>query len=786
MKKSYAFEAVSVILLIGLIGLLYFAIVSTSHTENAWEKKANGSVDYMFVGSDDTLYTFSGNDIAAFAKSGNLLWQLNVSSDWQVLNNWIMPEYEDESGYTSTVFGPYPIVAENDGSIYLFEMSALNETDIKAIGSNTTEKMAGNNTVYSSLEVPYITKPAKIVKISPNGNVEWAYSFLTNLSTYDIQGLVKPYNYGMKKPIAISVHGDRIYLFHDYTEDVLDLGGKLLFSIDNVSDPAAVDDLGQIYVVHAVKPTMEQFNQSIERTYTANGSISNYDAMMISEDLAYMLTSSTVEAYSREGSMLWSRDIGANVTRTYMDEQVWPYYNTLPLYSSGRLYVPIKNGIVELGLNGTVNWTTHVKDSGYMLFPMMPLDSSGNVYMTNTGQSPKQASLITISPEGRVSDDTWPYAEYDDVNYNPGLVPVGSNDGIVYAYESTGYSLYYMPESAFNETLASRRFGADTIIAYDVAKGKELWNFTIPINDVHLITLDENNEAKALLWHQPVYTPIVASAAPTRPDKEGDIRVYTGRNVTYVNYYYSIFDTPMVYNQSRCIYARGIYALDNNGSLLWEKDVNGFVDKMAAGNTTIYYSLDNGRIGGSGVNVVAGIAVAAIVYMFLRFFVLGAVTRARDRLEDNRNRRSLFQYIVDHPGVTAADMAKELGINMGTIRYHLFILSLNHKVVIHKDKGKFLRYFKNSGAYTDSEKALVSMMRRKPLQKIVHALIEKPRLSGPDLAKELDISDQAIYRHIAELQERDIIEKFQGNDRNIVYSIKGDRVEQIKRLMSRF
>ncbi len=74
----------------------------------------------------------------------------------------------------------------------------------------------------------------------------------------------------------------------------------------------------------------------------------------------------------------------------------------------------------------------------------------------------------------------------------------------------------------------------------------------------------------------------------------------------------------------------------------------------------------------------------------------------------------------------------------------------------------------------------------KPLQKIVQALIEQQRLSGPDLAKELNISDKAIYRHIAELQEKDIIEKFQGNDRNIVYSIKGERLDQIKRLMSRF
>lgn len=256
--------------------------------------------------------------------------------------------------------------------------------------------------------------------------------------------------------------------------------------------------------------------------------------------------------------------------------------------------------------------------------------------------------------------------------------------------------------------------------------------------------------------------------------------------MTYLDYYYSIFDSPLFSNKSRCIYASGIYALDNNGSFLWDKDVNGFVDKMAVGNTTIYYSLDNGRIGGSSANIAAGIAIAAIVYMFLRFFMLGTVARARNKLDENRNRRDLYQYIVAHPGVTAADMTKEIGMNMGTLRYHLLILTLNHRIVIHRDNGKFLRYFKNSGAYTDSEKVLLSLIRRKPLQKIVIALIEKQRLSDPDLAKELNISEKSIYRHIAELQEKDILEKIPGKDRNIVYSIKVERLDQIKKLMSNF
>lgn len=500
MKKSYAFEAVLAILLISLIGLMYLAIVSTPHEANGWEMKANGSVDYMFVGSDDTLYTFSGSNIVALSKNGDTLWQYGVSPEWKILNNWDMPEYDVAgNGYISMSFSSYPIVSESKGSLYLFEILALNQTDVDVASNNITEKRAGNDTVYYSPAVPYIAKPARILKISPDGRVEWSYTFLTKLSTWDIQGLVNPGYYNMKKPIAISVHGDRIYVFHDYTEDVLDNGGKLLFSVNNAAAPAAVDDLGRIYVVHAVKPTTEQFNQSVEGTFSTNGSLSYFDSVMITQDMTYMLTSSTVEAYSPDGSLLWSCDIGRNAIRPFMDEQVWPYYNTLPLFDNHSLYVTVDGGIVKIDMDGKVNWTTYVKDGGYMLFPLMPLDSSGNVYMAKIGQNPSQSYLTTISPEGQVSDNTWLYSEYDDITNNPGLVPVGGNEGIVYAYESLAYSMSYEPESEFNATLESRRFSPDTIIAYDVARGKQLWNFTIPASDVHVLTLNEHNEETAML-----------------------------------------------------------------------------------------------------------------------------------------------------------------------------------------------------------------------------------------------------------------------------------------------
>jgi predicted transcriptional regulator len=781
MKRSNAFEAVLVILLIFMVSLIYF-MVSTPNVVSSWEKQANGSVDYMFVGSNDTLYTFNGNDVSAFSKDGDLRWQMDVPGDWNILFNWETPS---NGSMASSEFNSYPIVGESDGSLYLFEMYAINVSDVQIASSNITERNVGD-VYYDRSETPYISKPAKIVKISPNGKIVWEYSFVTNLSPWNIEGLVKPadYDYEMDKPVAISVHGDRVYLFHDYTEDVLDTSGNLLFTINNVSAPATVDDQGHVYIVGAVKPTEEQFNQSILGNFSSDDGLSSWDSAMISEDQTFMLTSDIVEAYSPAGELLWSCNIGVNATLPYIDGKIWPYYNTLPLFSNNQLYVPVDDGIVQVGIDGKINWTTYVNGGEYTVFPLMPVDSLGNVYMANLGQSSSESNLTMISMDGHVSNNSWPFYKYDSLsNSYPGMVPVGGYNGVVYAYESLGSFIADTFETNFNQALSSHSFSADKIIAYDVAENKELWNFTVPSNDIHEGTLNESNKANAVGLDYNNY--IDNYSLPLKPTTYSNVEVYPGENVTYLKYYYSIYEFPPVINQSRFIYASGIYALDNQGHLLWEIEPNGIVNTMVIGNTTIYYSMDNGSIGGSNINIAAGIATATLVYVFLRFFMLGTVTRARNRLDQNENRNRILSYIIDQPGVTAPDIAKDLGMNLGTIRYHLLILTLNHRIITHSDESKFHRYFKNSGSYTNDEKELLSLIRRKPLQRIVNALIEQKKLSGPDLAKELNISETAIYKHISELQEEDILEKLPGKDRSL-YTIKSEHLDRIKEIMGRF
>jgi predicted transcriptional regulator len=262
------------------------------------------------------------------------------------------------------------------------------------------------------------------------------------------------------------------------------------------------------------------------------------------------------------------------------------------------------------------------------------------------------------------------------------------------------------------------------------------------------------------------------------------VAVFPGEEVIYVYYYNVLTEYPIIFNRSRCVYVKGLYALDKNGNLLWEKPVDGFVTKAAAGNGTIYYLTSNGKMGGSTAGIAAGIAFLAAAYLFLRFFMVGAVARARGRIDQNDNRNRAFRYIVDNPGATAVDLSRGLGMNIGTIRYHLFVLALNHKIVNHKEDGKYLRYFTNSGTYTPEERAVLSLLRRESLRRMLGVLTECPCLTSLELSRQMGVSTTVAHRHINELMERGVIVKVCGTDKGNVYSINERHRDLILRYLA--
>ena len=124
--------------------------------------------------------------------------------------------------------GPEPVYATGNGYLYLyvtpgkqssFDVNGYQET---GHGWNSTDK---------SLEWA-------VVAIAPDGKIAWTLPLTTDAYYYD--------------DTTIRAVGDRVYVFHDYNETVIDRSGKVLFVIPNVSDPAAIDENGCVYVTRAI------------------------------------------------------------------------------------------------------------------------------------------------------------------------------------------------------------------------------------------------------------------------------------------------------------------------------------------------------------------------------------------------------------------------------------------------------------------------------------------------------------------------------------------------------
>jgi predicted transcriptional regulator len=186
--------------------------------------------------------------------------------------------------------------------------------------------------------------------------------------------------------------------------------------------------------------------------------------------------------------------------------------------------------------------------------------------------------------------------------------------------------------------------------------------------------------------------------------------------------------------------------------------------------------------------VASGLALIALVFVFFKFFMAGTVARARSRLGLNYNRNSVLGFISENPGSTMSDIARLTGINLGTVRYHLLILGINHRIVSSKADDKSIRYFTNAGSYNNEEQFIISLMRRDSMRKLLGLLVRNPGLTNIELSRELNIQESAVSRYMKELQEKGVVER--GNakelqDGRFSYSIKNEYKEKVELAIKR-
>ncbi len=580
----------------------------------------------------------------------------------------------------------------------------------------------------ASLQQPEKDVIKELIAVSPDGKIAWMHDFTDNVAVGDMARL--------------KAENGRIYLYHDYNETVFDASGKVLFNLENVSSPVSVDGNGNIYAVTAVSMDSQKYYNEASGQY-----------------LDYRVPSNVVEKIAPTGCIIWSKTLDVNVTQPYYLPSVWNDGIGLPLYDNGILYVPQASGVTALDTDGNVLWDKALNGTTYQVFNLMPLDSKGDIYLSARILYDANYTIVAISPNGT-----------ELARYNAGPYIASAYNGVIYVNSNPAEQNTVSVSGANIETAA--------VTAYDLLDSKNLWNFMTPIGQPNTIIINASNVGTLFPDYSRQGMPsgsIINNYSTAEIIPAGDLTYIYFR--TYVN------DKPIVYNQSTYTYYSALYAVDKTGKLVLQKPMNDFMTAAAVNNSTIYYGTNSGGISVTTVAVVAtGLVIIGTVLVAAKFFLFGTVSRARSRLDKNDNRNRIYRFIAERPGSTLYEMSSETELNKGTIRYHLMILNLNHRIVTFNDDDKFVRYFINSNRYSKEEQLLISMLRRDTIKRVIQLLFLKPGLTNSDISNVIGLVDSGVSRYLNELCDKGIAFRREVTQGRYTYSLTDDATKSVEKL----
>jgi predicted transcriptional regulator len=137
-------------------------------------------------------------------------------------------------------------------------------------------------------------------------------------------------------------------------------------------------------------------------------------------------------------------------------------------------------------------------------------------------------------------------------------------------------------------------------------------------------------------------------------------------------------------------------------------------------------------------------AAAFIVLVRSVPFVLGKI----DDLLKNENRHNILNYVYENPGATVAEVAKAQSIERGTVKYHLYKLESEGKIVLNR-MGKFSRIFRDSHTYDNFEKTVISHLQNPTGRSVLLMVLEQPGITNLEMAERLGVEKSAINWHIS-------------------------------------
>lgn len=159
------------------------------------------------------------------------------------------------------------------------------------------------------------------------------------------------------------------------------------------------------------------------------------------------------------------------------------------------------------------------------------------------------------------------------------------------------------------------------------------------------------------------------------------------------------------------------------------------------------------------------ISLALAIFGAIKF---GSVIIGKVKIKpQNKNRVVILNYIGNNPGCTLADLSKNTGVNRGTVKYHLYLLLIQKKIIQKKD-GKLSYLFTNGGMYLEKRRVYGYIMN--PAKRaILNTILNQPGISNKEIAAKLQLDPSTTHWHLQQFTEEEmIVSHWDGRNRNYI------------------
>lgn len=142
----------------------------------------------------------------------------------------------------------------------------------------------------------------------------------------------------------------------------------------------------------------------------------------------------------------------------------------------------------------------------------------------------------------------------------------------------------------------------------------------------------------------------------------------------------------------------------------------------------------------------------------------------RDELLENENRRRIYQFVRQHPGLHLRALHRRLEIPLSTLDYHLNYM-VRHHILYKETDGNYQRFY--TVPLSDDEKELLPLFRQKWVREILQLVLTHNKLKYQDLLDMLMLPPSTLSLYLSRLVDHSLLCRHQVG-RETIYTLSSE------------